>query len=197
MTIIAMPAGIRISKLDWTLDQPAQVNRSDWTKRRQVVTQPGPSLWSATVDIASRSGEANILDVEAWIVDLEGQRNSFRLPASLEAQAVGLTPLVDGAGQTGRALNLKGGTPGATLKRGHKMTVGDQMVMLMAPVTFGSDGKAATTFKPSLRASPADGAAVEVMKPTVLVSLVASSVGWTIERGPRYQVKTLSVEEAI
>ena len=72
---------------------------------------------------------------------------------------------------------------GETLKRGHKITVNDQMVMLMAPLTFGSDGKATATFKPSLRYSPADGAAVEVVYPTVLVSLTASQVGWSVAPG--------------
>ncbi len=198
MTIITPPPAVRIQNVDWTLDRPAQVNRSDWTKRRQVVLQPGPSMWSATCDLCAVIGEPNMLEIEAFLVDLEGQVNSFRMVAVENPQSrLPLAPIVDAAGQAGRTLNLRNGIAGATLLRGHKLTVDDQMLMLMAPLTFDANGKASATFKPSLRFSPLDATPVEVVKPTVLMSLSTSQVGWSVTPGQVYQSKQLTLEEAI
>ena len=197
MAIITLPPAVRIRHVEWTLDQPAQVNRSEWTKRRQVVDQPGPALWSASADLVVAIGEDAALEAEAFLVDLEGPRNSFRLGLTEGPQfAFAMGVQVDGAGQSGNALDLKGGIPGAVLRRGYKITVGDQPVMVMAPATFGDDGKTTASFKPSLRASPANNVAVEVTTPTVLVSLAGSQVGWSVDPGQIYQMKQLALEEA-
>lgn len=197
MAIITLPPAVRIKRVEWTVDQPAQVNRSAWTKRRQVVTQPGPALITATADLVVAIGEASALAAEAFIVDLEGPVNSFRLRGSERDQApAGSVAYVNGAGQSGRSLTLKGGPAGLTLKRGMKIGSYDQMVFLMADTTFAADGTATATFKPSLRLSPADGSPVEIRQPTVLVSLAGSSVGWSVDPGQLYQVKQLQLEEA-
>lgn len=197
MALITVPDQLAIRRRVWTLDRPAQVNRSDWTKRRQVVTQPGPSLWSATAEMAVRCGTDEWLEAEAFLIDLEGQINSFRLEAAATAQAPdNLVPVVDGAGQYGRLLNLRNGVPGLGLKRGHKLTVNEQMVSVSAPFVFNAAGRATVTFKPSLRASPIDGTAVEVRRPTVRVSLVNSAIGWTEDLGEVFQAKSIEVEEA-
>lgn len=198
MAIIALPPAVAIRRVDWTFDRPAQVNRSQWTKRRQVVTQPGPALWSATAEMAVRVGTDDWLEAEAFLIDLEGQINSFRLEAAAAAQAPAtLMPVVNGAGQYGRTLRLRGGTPGAGLKRGHKMTVNDQMVSVMRSFTFGADGRVEVEFKPSLRLSPADATPVEMRRPTVLVSLTNSAVGWSEDNGSIFQAKPIEVEEAL
>lgn len=198
MAIITVPDALAIRRVEWTFDRPAQVNRSQWTKRRQVVTQPGPALWSATAVMAVRCGTDEWLEAEAFLIDLEGQINSFRMEAAAAAQTdLPLKPVVDGAGQYGRALRLRGGIPGAGLKRGHKMTINEQMVSIGAAFVFDANGRATVSFKPSLRLSPQDGAAVEMVKPTVLVSLVDSAIGWTEDLGEQFQGKPIAVEEAL
>lgn len=197
MAIIAVPDALAIRRVEWTFDRPAQVNRSKWTRRRQVVQQPGPAMWSATAELAVRIGTDEWREAEAFLVDLEGQINTFRLEAAAAPQTdLPLSPVVDGAGQYGRSLRLRGGTPGAGLKRGHKMTVNEQLVSISAGFTFDGNGRAVVTFKPSLRLSPQDGAAVEMVKPTVLVALADSAVGWSEDLGGRFQAKPIVVEEA-
>lgn len=197
MAIITVPDALAIRRVEWSFDRPAQVNRSKWTMRRQVVQQPGKALWSATAELAVRVGTDEWLEAEAFLIDLEGQINSFRLEAAAAAQTeLPLAPMVDGAGQFGRSLRLRGGIPGAGLKRGHKMTVNEQMVSISAPFAFGADGRATVTFKPSLRLSPQDGAAVEMRRPTVLVALVGSAIGWSEDLGGIFQGKPIQVEEA-
>ncbi|MBQ1481343.1 MULTISPECIES: hypothetical protein [Sphingomonas] len=197
MAIIAVPDALAIRRVEWTFDRPAQVNRSKWTKRRQVVQQPGPSLWSATAELAVRIGTDEWLEAEAFLIDLEGQINTFRLEAAAAPQTdLPLKPVVDGAGQYGRVLRLRGGIAGAGLKRGQKMTVNEQMVSISAAFTFDADGRANVTFKPSLRLSPQDGAVVEMIRPTVLVALANSEVGWSEDLGGRFQARPIVVEEA-
>jgi hypothetical protein len=197
MAIITVPEALAIRRVEWSFDRPAQVNRSAWTKRRQVVTQPGPSMWSATAEMAVRVGTDDWLEAEAFLIDLEGQINTFRLEAAARPQTdLPLQPLVDGAGQYGRALRLRGGIAGATLKRGHKMTVSEQMVSISAPVVFDANGRATVAFKPSLRLSPFDGAIVEVRRPTVLVALTGSAIGWSEDLGEEFQAKPIALEEA-
>lgn len=197
MAIIAVPDALAIRRVEWTFDRPAQVNRSKWTRRRQVVQQPGPAMWSATAELAVRIGTDEWREAEAFLVDLEGQINTFRLEAAAAPQTdLPLTPMVDGAGQYGRSLRLRGGIPGAGLKRGHKMTVNEQLVSISAGFTFDGNGRAVVTFKPSLRLSPQDGAAVEMVRPTVLVALADSAVGWSEDLGGRFQAKPIVVEEA-
>ena len=197
MAIIPVPDALAIRRVEWAFDRPAQVNRSQWTKRRQVVTQPGPALWSATAELAVRVGTDDWLEAEAFLIDLEGQINTFRLEAAAKSQTdLPLAPQVDGAGQYGRSLRLRGGIPGAGLKRGHKMTVNDQMVSISVPFVFDVEGRAVVTFKPSLRLSPLDGNSVEMRRPTVLVALTGSSVGWTEDLGEQFQAKPIQLEEA-
>lgn len=197
MAIIAVPEALAIRRVEWTFDRPAQVNRSGWTKRRQVVQQPGPALWSATAELAVRCGTDEWLEAEAFLIDLEGQINTFRLEASATPQAPDdLLPVVDGAGQYGRSLHLRGGIAGATLRRGHKLTVNEQMVSIGQSVTFAASGTATVTFKPSLRQAPPDGAAVEVRRPYVPVALVDSTIGWSEDLGSIFQAKSLQLEEA-
>ena len=56
---------------------------------------------------------------------------------------------------------------------------------------------ATVAFKPSLRLSPQNGAAVEMRRPTVLVSLADSAIGWTEDPGEQFQAKTIQVEEVL
>lgn len=198
MAIITVPDALAIRRVEWSFDRPAQVNRSRWTMRRQVVQQPGPALWSATAELAVRCGTDEWLEAEAFLIDLEGAINTFRLEASATAQARDdLAPVVNGAGQSGRSLLLRGGIPGETLKRGHKLTVNDQMVSISAPFLFGEDGSAVVSFKPSLRRSPADGSSVELRRPWVMVALTDSAIGWTEDLGSIFQAKALQLEEAL
>jgi hypothetical protein len=198
MAIITLPAAAKIRRIEWTLDRPAQVNRSDWTKRQQVVQQPGPSLWSAVVDLVTKVSEDAALEVEAFLVDLEGPINTFRLEAVENAQApVGFAPVVNGGGQSGRTLNFRAGTAGQEFKRGHKFTVNEQMLMLMAPLTVGGGGTGTFSFKPSLRVSPADGTAIECRRPTVMMRLAGSQIGWSVDPGQVYQMKQLVLEESL
>lgn len=195
MSIITWPAGVGIRRAQWAIDEPAQVNRSEFTGRRQVVFLSGAPRWRVSVEFAPLIGQSAILALRAFLLDLNGQANTFKLVAVEAAQISPVFPLVNGAGQTGYALITDGwGSDGLKLLRGQFVTVNDQLLMLSADVT-SSGGAATLSFSTALRVSPADNAVLTVDLPYALLALSAPSVGWTVDPGQIYGV-TLAAEEA-
>lgn len=82
MGLIAMPGSVRIRHIEWSLDRPAQVNRSPYTGARKVVANPWHGMWRARVDLAPIVGEGNVRAWRAFLGKLKGQINSFYLPAT-------------------------------------------------------------------------------------------------------------------
>ncbi len=89
---------------------------------------------------------------------------------------------VNGAGQTGYALNITGATIGATLLAGDYFTVGNELKMITADATANGSGQMALAFVPALRVSPAGGAAVTITAPTGRFILTGDA-GWSNSPG--------------
>lgn len=84
------------------------------------------------------------------------------------------TPVVDGAGQTGKTLAVSGLAVGAPLVRaGAFLSVGSEAETrfhrIVADVTPDGSGDAVIEILPALRYSPADGAAVNIGAPRVVL----------------------------
>jgi len=180
MAILTWPTCAFLTSVEWTPpDPPTQVNRSEWTGREQVAILPNAGRWAAKVSIEPKQTEDDALDTEAFRVELKGRVNSFRMPAVLKPQFASATPvIVNGAGQTGYSLAVTG-PAGVTIKRGHKLTVGDQLLMSLSTVTLDGSGHGTLTLSNPLRLSPPNSAAVEVVNPTCLVKLASPGAGWT------------------
>lgn len=200
MPIIALPAATRIArKVEWSLDRPAQVNRSAWTGKPQVIANPWHGIWRAQVDLVPIIGETAMLAWRAFLAQLKGQINSFRLPATEGLQA-GLPAAINHNGAAAGATTMliktaAGGVPIPTLLPGHMMTSGDQLLQVVASAPDVGTGTTLVTFEPPLRAAIASLAAVEIQNPTALVALTDSKVGWSVEPGKIYGVGSLQVEE--
>lgn len=196
MTIIATPAAVRIAEIDWTLDRPAQVNRSQWSGKDQVIADPWHGRWSAEAVLAPIIGEPNILAWRAFLAKLKGRINTFRLIAVEKAQNA-YTPTVQTTTAAGAVALPLTGFPAAVatvMLAGQMLTVNDQLCILTADLVTNSSGQGTATFEPPLRAQAASTTAVEVRLPTCLVALAASTAGWSVGRGQIYGIK-LSVEE--
>jgi hypothetical protein len=79
---IAFPAGAKIRRVSWSLDRPAQVNRSAYTGARRVVANPWHGKWSARVELSTIVGEGNVRPWRAFLAKLKGQINTFGLTAA-------------------------------------------------------------------------------------------------------------------
>lgn len=86
MAIIALPDN-QFRSVQWTLVQPTQVNRSEFTSARQVMQLPGASYWRASAEHAPIVGEAGIRAWRAFIAKAQGQASTFNLPATESQQS--------------------------------------------------------------------------------------------------------------
>lgn len=120
-------------------------------------------------------GEMNRADAEEWIgalISLNGQEGTFLVgdPMGASPRGTWATPLVMGASQTGKVLNIDGMANGATIKRGDWFQLGSgsstRLHKITKDTTANGSGQATIDFWPRLRASPGDN------DPLTLVSTV-------------------------
>lgn len=165
------------------------VAQSPFTLASQVQAWPG-QMWVAEVDLP-RMRRA---DAEAWCafrLDLNGREGTFLLPPPLAGTPRGTpagVPVVDGAGQSGRALATRGWTPSApfVLRRGDYLQLGAgataRLYKVLADVSADAAGEAALTIWPALRSSPADGAAIVTSNPAGVFRMATNEMVWDIDR---------------
>ena len=106
-------------------------------------------------------------------------------------------PLVNGAGQTGQSLIVDGWSALETglLLPGDYFEVGGELKMATAPADSDSSGEATLAFTPPLRTSPADGAALTLVNPTVTMMLVDDEQAfWDADRASLYGISFAGVE---
>lgn len=189
MSLITLPASPAPAQVEWTLNQPTQVNRSLVTSRRRVTLLPAAPRWRAKVTLPPIQGEARVLAWRAFAIDCDGQANSFKLIACERDQISGIAPTIDGAGQAGRSLLTAGwGAAGVKLRRGQFVTIGEQLLGLMQDVEADADGKAEIHVKPYIRLVPANGAAIEAKRPYAVMSMASDDAGWIAGVGQQYTV---------
>lgn len=186
MAVITMPAR-GIKRITWEVDDPAQVNRSRWTPKRQVVVLTDAPMWRAQVELATRKEDIDVFEWLAFLLRLRGAANTFRLRIVNKLQFAGVTIAVNGAGQTGFSLWTEGwGAAGTKLRAGQFVTVGDQLLGLEEDVVANSSGDAMLYFSHNLRTSPADNAPVEIYFPTVQMALPDGRRSWSVDPGQLY-----------
>ena len=173
MATITYPSTPRPQGMSWRLVLPAQTNVSDWTGRRQTIAS-GRGWWEAQVTFPPIVGTTNINAWRAFIAKSRGAANDFQVKVDPTAQSSSTaTPLVNGAGQTGRTLNTDGWPTSTTvLQAGQYVTINNQLLQLTENVTSNGSGVAVLTFEPPVRVSPADNAAIEYKNPYCLMYLV-------------------------
>lgn len=178
MAIFDWPDEIGIQGTEWTLDRPAQINRSDYTGKRRVVANPWHGKWSVRVQLAPVGTGVKARTLKAFFASLKGQVNTFRLPATegeqehLPAATVAVT-----AAQGATSMTIAG----AFLQPGHMATVNDQLLQII------ESAGAVITFEPPLRQQATAATAIETGNPTCLMAMADSQVGWQVELGPFYR----------
>ncbi len=187
--LIPFPASPVPAKIDWSIDQPGQANRSEVTGKRRVTLLTAAPRWYAKVTLPPIRGEAAILDWRAFIVDCDGIANSFRVVACERDQINLSSVVVKGAGQGGHELLTAGwGGAGVKLRRGHFITLGEQLLSVQAPIVANASGEAVIPLKPYIRVIPAAGAPIEVRRPYGIMSMSDPKNGWAVDIGQDYAV---------
>lgn len=113
----------------------------------------------------------------------EGLRMAFPL-VDVNQGAPG-APVVDGAGQAGKTLMVRGLTPGYAVKEGYWLSIQDEngrhyLHNTGPAVRAGADGKAALTLAEALRWPFANGAIIHLAKPMVQGFVEGQEWQWQI-----------------
>ncbi len=138
---------------------------------------------------------------QAFLLRLEGSVNAFngQDPDAREPRgpAAG-TPLVKGGSQAGSTLLIDGCTPNVFgwMLAGDYFAVNGELKMLTANADTNGSGEATLSFKPALRNSPADNAALTVRDATCAMILVDDmQAAWRTNANAIYQPITFSAVE--
>ncbi|OOZ41673.1 hypothetical protein BOW53_03060 [Solemya pervernicosa gill symbiont] len=151
---------LRVRSIDPTLT-------SDDNANGDYVRKVGAQRWAFTIRWPKLSHQ-EVRQVMAFINTQRGAFHTFEvvMPVLSDPQgAASGTPLVDGAGQTGNAINTRGWTPSITvLMAGDKVRFNGHSKVYEVTADALSDGTglAALALYPPLMASPADGEALTV-----------------------------------
>ena len=136
----------------------------------------------------------------AFLTELLGSAGRFFGfdPDARSPRGSGLgSPLVNGAGQTGKSLIVDGWSALETglLLPGDYFEVGGELKMATAQVVSDSSGEATLAFTPPLRTSPADGAALTLVNPKVTMMLADDEQAfWDADRASLYGISFAGVE---
>jgi hypothetical protein len=195
MATVTFPSSPKPNGMSWRLVMPSQTNVSDWTGRRQTIAS-GRGWWECQLSLPPIVGTSNVNAWRSFIAKSRGRANDFQIPVDATAQsAATATPLVNGAGQTGRTLTTDGWPLSSTvLVAGQFVTINNQLLQLTENVTSNGSGVATLTFEPPIRTSPADNAAIEYKNPYCLMYFVEEPT-LSVENGYVYSL-SLNLRES-
>jgi hypothetical protein len=199
-TIIPMPTTPPApASMEWTADDTVAVSISPFTKQQQVQDWQASGM-EASVSMPPLT-KAQAPAWIAWLMALHGQANVFQLgdPLAVAPQGSGLgTPLVNGSGQTGYTLALRGWAPSAAgvLLPGDWIQIGYRLYRNLQAANADGSGDLVLSIWPQLRESPADGTAVILNNTQGLWRLKENARKWSETASRTYGLE-FSIIEAI
>lgn len=180
MSTLTLPTISRTAPSFMTFSLQPNTARFESPLNRAVQTSELPGArWNAAFGWQNLSAaDARIL--KAWLNQLSGMAGRFYLFDATHPTPSGSaagTPLVKGAGQTGRTLITDGWTANQTalLLPGDYIGIGTQLCVITALAASDATGTATLTFEPPLRSVPADNAAITITRPTCTMMLTSDT----------------------
>jgi hypothetical protein len=179
-----------------------QVNRSAYTRRRKVMSNPWHSYWRlSNAEHAPIVGEENIRPWRAFFAKLDGIRNHFRYPAVDTDQHTGsVTATV--LSSTNTVTFAMSGMPASVtfLPAGSRLTVRlvggqEQLIELKVALITNGSGQATPSFWPPLRGAPIIGSTVETKRPWAVLALEEPQQSISSALGRVYSFTINAVEE--
>lgn len=187
------------AEIIWKLRQPSQANRSEFTGARRVTILAEAPRWTAQVKYPPFFGDYAIRQWRAALAQMQGRAGTFRLPAFETHQQISYgpdgPPVVDGAGQIGSVIRLRGFFRSMVFRTGWFITIADRLHQVVGEAMVDANGKVSVKVIPYVAGYP-DGAPVEAAAPYALMSLTDDEAGWTVGAGGRYDI-AFNCEEAL
>lgn len=172
--MLVMPSYPAFRSSRFGLRANTQSFESPLTRSVQTLELTG-ARWFATYELPPMK-RSQVAVWMAFLIGLQGRAGRFygydpdcRRPRGSGAGA----PLVNGAGQSGSSLITDGWAAlEPVLKAGDYFTVNGELKMVTADASANGAGQATIAFKPSLRASPADNAALTLNDASCTMMLI-------------------------
>lgn len=196
---LSFPSALTVSSISIAPRNAVERSESPFTFEEQIYDLGGEMITiSGTMPLMTREqAEAYV----SFLFKLKGRRGTFLFPipnSTPRGVATG-TPLVDGAGQTGNSLNIKGMTVSTTniFKAGDWLNLGTgsstRLHKILDDANSDGAGKVTVNIWPSLRSSPADGAAITITNCKALLRL-ANDEGYSIDTNKMYFMQFSAME---
>ena len=189
---ITLPAAFRMARVTLRASNTVGESVSPFSAEQQVYVHQG-QWWEAEVQLPPMK-EADAEAVMAAFLSLRGKEGAFLLPVPNRAPrgVGGGTPVVDGAGQSGLTLAVRGGPLSTTgwLKAGDWLQLGSgsstRLHKVLVDAATDGAGEATLDIWPRLRIAPADGATITLTACAGLFGLASNTQDYSIEPGMIY-----------
>ncbi len=151
---LTLPTVTGIKTQNFGLTRTISVSQSPFTKQEQVYQHEGEQ-WKATFTLPPMKKDSASIWL-AFLMSLRGRRGTFKMGdqdrKTIQGTATG-TVLVNGAAQTGNAINLDGFTASRAnvFLAGDYIQINSYLYMVTANVTANGSGEATVYVEPSLR----------------------------------------------
>lgn len=200
---LASPLQFGWSRLQWGGMTNTSRGRNPWTLQDIVQVFEGEE-WFGRVDVLPQDA-ADGRRLAAWVTSLRGTRGTFLLgdPAAVSplgsAKDTPGVPVVDGAGQEGATLAVRGLPLSAAgyLLAGDYIQLGTgataRLHKVLLDVDSDGSGDASIEIFPALHSSPGDGAAIVVDGAQGVFALTRPATPWNVGSGLIYDGVTLDV----
>ena len=174
MPTLTLPSFPAFRSSRFGLRANSQSFESPLTRTVQTLELTG-ARWFATYELPPMKRDRSAIWM-AWLTSLQGRAGRFygydpdcRRPRGTGAG----TPLVNGASQSGLSLITDGWSVSQfVLRAGDYFTVNGELKMVTADASANGAGQATIAFTPSLRASPADNAALTLNDASCTMMLI-------------------------
>lgn len=190
---ITLPATPGFASVVLRADSMVAVVPSIFTGSQQVFAHQG-QYWEADVQYAPMT-RAQAEAIISALISLQGSYGTFYLgdPSGRTSRGGGSGCVVNGAGQTGRVLNVR--SLSGVFKAGDYITVGaGAQTRLYKNLTDTGSGTVAMNIFPSVRDLPPDGAGISTANCVGTFRLVDSVVQWSIDAAIRFGLSFKAIE---
>lgn len=188
MAVVIMPTDPAPAALIWTVPiAPTQVTRSEWTGARKAVILTRAARWSVSITMPPMYDPAQYKPWIAFIADLQGQANTFRVQAAADQNSFFNAGIATAAVAGDTSIDLDGLEPSVT-----NLVAGDyaevrtqsprQLVILTSDLVADGGGLGTINFYPPMRRDVADTASMGTKDPFVELVLLSDTL--VFEAGP-------------
>ena len=203
MALITLPTKFGFSRIErFGLTRRSNSLRSRYTGQGQTVVYPY-AVWEFEGTLIEYDGP-EAAAIRAFLVDLEGQKNTFRLPVpGYNGPSTGFKADVMNLAVAQRATSItmtnwpdQGPFNNQPLfKKGDYFSIGAELKMVTENVTFDAAGQAVVNFKPATRKAYGAGFGVNVVNPYCTMRAVEDDVAsWAISAPVRQSSKFEAIE---